>query len=64
MGVCVVEYNHSTDPLLDLIWQEGTNHGKDRPEEHWLVDQMNSSNFQWKRVLTNKDTHTSVKWNN
>lgn len=45
----------AADPLFDLIWQEGTNHGEDRPEEHWLVDQVDSSYFQWKRVL---NTHT------
>lgn len=47
--------NQAADPLFDLIRQEGADHGEDWPEEHWLVDQMDPSDFQWKRVL---NTHT------
>lgn len=49
--------NQAADPQFDLIRQEGTDHGEDWTEEHWLVDQMDSSDFQWERVL-NTHTHT------
>ena len=61
MCVCIVDDRicdeQNAYPLFDLIWKKRTNHGEDRSEEHWLVDQMDSSNFQWKRVL-NTHTHT------
>lgn len=55
MGICIVVFsvcdNQAADPLFDLIRQEGADHGEDWPEEHWLIDQMDSSDFQWKRIL-------------
>lgn len=51
MAVSAVQCESRVYPLSDLVWQEGTDHGKDWTEEHWLIDQMNSSNLQWKRVL-------------
>lgn len=54
MGIISVCDEHDADPLFNLIWQEGTDHGEDRPEEHRLIDQMYSSDFQWKRVLNTR----------
>lgn len=47
--------NKIADPLFDLIRQEGADHGEDRPEKHWLIDQMDSSDFQWKWVLNTQN---------
>lgn len=43
--------NNSANPLFYLLGQERSDHGEDGSEEDGLVDQVDSPNLQWKRVL-------------
>lgn len=49
-----------TDPLFDLISQEWTDHGEDGSEEYGLIDQMDPSHLQRKRVLTRSHLHRGL----
>lgn len=45
------------DPLFDLISQEWTDHGEDGSEEYGLIDQMDPSHLQRKRVREHRGHH-------